>query len=217
MESIIEENYETFDGLSVEKNDDIVIEEGFEESLSNLDYDASDERICEEVVEANNLGLIPDFLLASYQENLTHAEIVALIIFVYEKLYGEILVEEPFDDLKDVIISKAEIKDILTPEVGDWFSPEDITTKEQAALLLTNIIRNHEYTEFKLETIFDDYTDISEWAKTAVAITHKLEIIPYIENRFEPQTTFTREQGIIAILRVYKILINEESGSMDIE
>ncbi len=94
------------------------------------------------------------------------------------------------------------------------FRPNDMLTREQAATILTRIIkyytsktgyeaddRLYEYTHFA------DDADISDWARDSINIisSHKI-MLGVGENRFDPHGIYSREQSAVTILRLYEYL-----------
>ncbi len=86
------------------------------------------------------------------------------------------------------------------------FAPDDRLTREEAATILVRMI-NREMpmvsTEMWFE--FDDINDISEWASDSVQTMCNLGFMIGVgENKFAPQGTYTTEQAIVTLMRIYE-------------
>lgn len=96
----------------------------------------------------------------------------------------------------DIIYGKSEIE----------FAPNDLLTREEAATILVRMINREmpmEATEMWFE--FDDINDISEWASDSVQTMCNLGfMIGVSENKFAPKDTYTVEQGIVTLMRIYE-------------
>lgn len=86
------------------------------------------------------------------------------------------------------------------------FAPDDRLTREEAATILVRMI-NREMpmvsTEMWFE--FDDINDISEWASDSVQTMCNLGFMIGVgENKFAPKGTYTTEQAIVTLMRIYE-------------
>lgn len=86
------------------------------------------------------------------------------------------------------------------------FVPNDFLTREEAATILVRMI-NREMpmaaTEVWFE--FDDIGEVSEWASSSVQTMCNLGFMVGIgENKFAPKNTYTTEQAIVTIMRIYE-------------
>ncbi|MCL1787679.1 MAG: S-layer homology domain-containing protein [Defluviitaleaceae bacterium] len=105
----------------------------------------------------------------------------------------------------------------ITGYGGGIAAPQDIITREQAAVLLVRLFNAiHMYLDINLPTmldlphlpsVFTDYEQISSWAFNGVASAYALGIMRGIgNNHFSPRGDFTIQQSIVAILRVFDML-----------
>lgn len=87
------------------------------------------------------------------------------------------------------------------------FIPNGLLTREQAALMLariTNLFNIQD--ENSNENKYNDEDYISEWAQKGVMKMHRLGIMMGDENEcFNPQKNCTKEEVIVAIMRLYKL------------
>lgn len=86
------------------------------------------------------------------------------------------------------------------------FAPNDLLTREEAATILVRMI-NREMpmaaTEMWFE--FDDIKNISDWASDSVQTMCNLGFMIGVgENKFAPKDTYTVEQAIVTLMRIYE-------------
>ncbi len=85
------------------------------------------------------------------------------------------------------------------------FAPNDYLTREEAATILLRLVNatiDVPVTEMYFE--FEDGNDISKWAETAVQVMCNMGVMKGMgENKFAPKDTYTTEQAIATIVRVY--------------
>jgi len=220
VEEIIEPVLDEHDELDDNSDDDGAIieditddiDEDIEDADIYHDFHTISEWALEEVIKAINLGVIPMSLQGSYQNGLTHAEALSLILSLRDVFQSEIHVEETLYEQTEIDIRKAELSGILIREIEYWFDANNITTREQAAVLLTNLIRTFGYVVPEHKAVLDDFEDVSEWARASVVVVHNLDLLLTVDNRFDPHGEFAREQGMIAVIRLYHMLANDGYG-----
>ncbi len=85
------------------------------------------------------------------------------------------------------------------------FAPNDYLTREEAATILLRLINKTidvPATEMYFE--FEDGNEISDWADNAVQVMCNLGIMKGVgNNKFAPKDTYTTEQAIATVVRVY--------------
>lgn len=93
--------------------------------------------------------------------------------------------------------------------MGDGtFAPEENITREQAAAILYRMAEflNKDTTPVSESIAYDDEYEISDWAKENVTMISQMGIMNGVgENKFEPDGTYTVEQAILTMSRLYKI------------
>ena len=93
--------------------------------------------------------------------------------------------------------------------MGDGtFAPEENITREQAAAILYRMAEflNKDTTPVSESIDYDDEYEISDWAKENVTMISQMGIMNGVgENKFEPDGTYTVEQAILTMSRLYKI------------
>lgn len=125
---------------------------------------------------------------------------------------------EGFSDSSDVYNIEICTRLGIISGMGDGtFHPKDPITREQAALMLCNtlsltpVLKEYEgdsengVNGIFLPHVFDDLTDIDPWARDSVFTVYHLGImLGDAKNRFDPLGTYTKEQAVSTVLRLYK-------------
>lgn len=118
----------------------------------------------------------------------------------------------PFTDTDDPAITKLYEIGIISGKSETSFAPEDFLTREEAATILLRMadylgidIPDKEYTYN--DKIYTDGIDISVWALSAVCNAKELGIMNGVsDTHFAPQDTYTAEQAITTIMRLYNMI-----------
>ena len=161
----------------------------------------------EQVDTAIEKGLVPQNLQSAYTQAITRAEFSALAVAVYERIKGEITGRTVFIDTSDVNVQKAAYVGIVNGVGNNRFDPNVTLTREQAAVMLTNLA-NAAGQPFPRQAVkFSDNSVIAAWALDGVGRVQAAGIMGGTgNNNFSPRKPFTREQSIITTLRVYELL-----------
>lgn len=179
-----------------------------------------------ELEKANAIGLIPDVLKdADLTKSITRAEFAAVAVKVYENLTGKKATPvspNPFKDTSDAEVLKAYSINVVNGTSATTFAPNDIINREQAATMLTRVLKtayipgwtlptDGNYTlNFKQPEKFADDANISDYAKQSVYFMAANEIIKGTgNNMFSPRAVTTAEQaaGYASATREQAIII----------
>ncbi len=157
-------------------------------------------------------NLVPDSLQNNYNSAISRAEFCALAVASYEKVLGsEIAARATFTDTNDVNVEKMAGLGVVTGVTGSEFHPDSSITREQAAIILSNL---SEKLGMNLESDslnFGDNWDVSSWAVDAVGKVNKAGIMGETgDNFFSPKATYTKEQSILTLLKVYCMSTGED-------
>jgi len=168
----------------------------------------------EAVDNAIAAGLVPANLQSNYSRNITRAEFASLAVAVYESRRGTIYGRVNFADTNDVDVRKAAYVGVVNGVDDTRFDPNGILTREQAAVMLVRLANAIGYPLTGRGTPFADNSSISGWARDSVENVHAAGIMHGIgNNRFDPQGTFTREQSIATIWRLYERIPGASLGN----
>jgi len=187
------------------------------------------------ITRAHSLGLIPHSLFAAsptftdYTIPATRAEFAALavafhgtgILFEIEGGVG-IPGRMEFNDTDDINVQIMGYLGVVSGVGGGYFNPYGEITREQAAVMLTRLAESvgHPLPLWQRglhpSTVIADYDDISSWAVQSVAQIYQAGIMSGVgDRRFAPQSTFTREQSIVTILRLFDMVNTELPNALE--
>jgi len=151
-----------------------------------------------------NTGEYKDEFFSSYNAPLTREEFAYFAVRSYEYLYNKFVLlkdssKYTFQDIDSIYTQKVNFLDIMNGS-NNQFRPDNIVTREQAAVMLVKIfseyyaIGNTDKLDFNYEAFKDDEA-ISSWAKRYVYIAKKFNILNGVgDNYFRPKDYFTKEQ-----------------------
>ena len=163
----------------------------------------------EQVNEAIAEGLVPQNLQSNYTNAITRAEFAALAVALYENVKGEIKIIGYifFRDTEDVNVKKAAFIGIVMG-IGDrYFDPDSTLTREQAAVMLSRLADKLDNPLPRQAATFSDNVQISEWAIESVGYVAAGGIMGGVgNNTFSPKGSYTREQSIVTIMRLFTIV-----------
>ena len=164
-----------------------------------------------EIAKADALGLIPDGLKGQdLSKPITRAEFAAVSVKAYEAMSGKKAApaSNPFTDTSDPEVLKAYNVGITTGTAADKFEPDTLLNREQAATMLTRVLKKISIEAWTIQTdgkftlqytkpaTFADDADISDWAKDSVYCMAANEIIKGVGgNKFAPKNTTTDEEA----------------------
>ena len=184
-----------------------------------------------ELAEAQERGLIPESLEAQdLSKPINRAEFAAVSVKVYEELTNVSAKAgaNPFKDTRDTEVLKAYTLGITNGTSAATFSPNVILNREQAATMLTRVLKKAADSSWMLETdsqyslvytrgaLFADNAQISKFAWDSVYFMAANGIINGTgNNMFSPRATTdtetakgyasaTREQALLIALRMVK-------------
>jgi hypothetical protein len=166
-----------------------------------------------ELEKANAYGLIPDMLKGQdLAKPITRREFAAVSVKLYENLTGTKATPaatNPFTDTNDVEVLKAYNVGITAGTAADKFSPNVLLNREQAATMLTRVLKaayiqgwtlatDGNYTlNFTMPAKFADDAKISDWAKPSVYFMAANSIIAGTgNNMFSPRATTAAEAAV---------------------
>ena len=160
------------------------------------------------VREAIDARLVTRRLQSNYTQPITRAEFATLGTRLHEVVRGiTISARMTFNDTDDSSVQKMGALGIITGVGGGNFNPDGNITREQAAVM---VVRLGYVLGVQFETdsqSFDDTPLISSWAVEAVGQAHASGLMSGTgNNMFSPKDTFTREQSIVTMVRLFRLL-----------
>ena len=113
--------------------------------------------------------------------------------------------ENKFTDTTNSKIIRLNAMGIINGKSETEFAPNDLLTREEAAVILNRMVNKTipvPVTEMYFN--FDDEASISDWASDSIQVMCNMGVMNGVgENKFAPQDSYTTEQAIVTIVRVY--------------
>ena len=162
---------------------------------------------------------MPVDLQKNYKSNITRKEFCSLTIeFIRQILYfageepDDILGlesgESPFTDVNDMAVTTAYHLGIVSGIGGGLFNPYGEITRQEAAVMLTNLAKAFLDDVSAKPSSFSDAGDIAGWAKASVDYVYERGIMSGTgNNKFSPKAQYTREQSIVTVVRTLDVLL----------
>ncbi len=188
---------------------DIALEEMayYHDLIKNID---SSEWATDYILECQEFGFLEDVTNLSYREPITREKFCEILFNIYSKS-----IENPktwnigmypiFEDCNNEKVVTLYLEGIIRGKGDTLFAPNDYLTREEAATILIRYVNKFTpmpTTEMYFE--YDDISEVSEWASDSVQIISNLGIMEGVgDNKFAPKDTYTAEQAIATIMRLY--------------
>lgn len=156
---------------------------------------------------ALELGLIPEKLQERYRNSTTRSEFCALGVRLYETIKGETIAERrSFEDTDDENVEKMAALGVVSGVGGGKFDPDSTITREQAAIMLANLMKVLGKELAASAPVFADGAEIHDWAAAQVGAVQAAGIMNGIgSDRFDPLGSYTREQSVATMLRLFQM------------
>ena len=164
----------------------------------------------EGITSAVTLGLVPQTLQNNFTNNTTRAEFATLAVTLYETVTGrEITARTAFNDTTDINVQKMGGLGVITGVGDGYFAPNRTINRQEAAVMLARLAYVIGQPIAPSAPTFADNDYISSWAIDSVGQMQDAGIMGGVSyNNFDPSGTFTREQSILALLRLFELLYN---------
>lgn len=162
------------------------------------------------ILECQELGFLEDITGLSYTEPITREQFCEIVYNMISKTTDKkwsALTAVPFNDTYNQKVTSLYYADIVKGKADKMFAPADFLTREEAATILmrTAGIIGIGFPENAYDKkIYDDETLISDWALLSVHYARKMGIMVGTGNTvFSPKDTYTAEQAITTVIRLY--------------
>ena len=175
---------------------------------------------------ARNAGIVPEQVDQAYTQSITRADVCALAAAVYrtwEKSGNVKSVDKAtvsFSDTKDEDVLLCASLGVVNGVGNGKFAPQQQLTRQQAASMLHrlgNLRKNaKDSVKDRMPHIFADGADIQAWARSDVYWAYNSGVMNGVSgNRFAPNNSYTHEQSIATMLRLYdtKYAVKDDSTS----
>lgn len=166
------------------------------------------------VEAARTAGIVPEQVDGDYTQAITRADFCSLAAAVYRAWDKAGKVKKT--DTKTVSFTDTDEEDVLLCASlgvvngvgGGRFAPENPLTRQQAACMLHRLGSLHkdasDSVNDRLPHTFTDGADIESWARTDVYWAYNSGVMNGVSGgRFAPQSSYTHEQSIATMLRLY--------------
>ena len=175
----------------------------------------------EEVLKAEEYGLLAGFHSINYQKNMTRSEFAKLIVNCVTPQLGisvEAIVSEKtsqFTDVQDVYVDAAALLGIVNGVGNGLFAPDWEITRQEIAVMMhravttvTILLSKHTgITVTEDITGYQDAVEVAEWARVSVATLVANGILKGVsENELSPLTSTSTEQAILLATRIFEVM-----------
>lgn len=161
------------------------------------------------IKDAIELNFLSQELQMNLDKFISKAKMCELIINMYEKKTGfEIKIDKDdrFLGIHNKFILKAQKLGIISGQTGNIFDPKAKLTREEASVILANLIKKMEIKLDGSSIQFRDEKDISLWAKFSVQIVSASNIMIGDKDKyFHPKDYYTVAEAISTIMRIYAL------------
>ena len=161
-----------------------------------------------DVKKAEALNITEKGKLYRYGMSITREEFCELIYnYCYNviKEIDTVTGENKFTDTTNSKIIRLNAMGIINGKSETEFSPNDLLTREEAAVILNRMVnKTVPVPVTEMYFAFDDEASISAWASDSIQIMCNMGVMNGVgDNKFAPKETYTTEQAIATIVRVY--------------
>ena len=161
-----------------------------------------------DVKKAEALNITEKGKVYRYRMSITREEFCELIYnYCYNviKEVDTVIGENKFTDTTNSKIIRLNAMGIINGKTETEFAPNDLLTREEAAVILSRMVNKTipvPVTEMYFN--FDDESSISGWASDSIQVMCNMGVMNGVgNNKFAPKETYTTEQAIATIVRVY--------------
>ena len=152
-------------------------------------------------------GLLPAELQSAYDQPITRREFCLLSDALYTKVKGgaaPVDATVTFTDTTDPAILRMASAKVVNGVGNELFDPNGQLTREQAATMLSRLAAALGKPLTDSAPTFDDNGSVAGWASAAVGQMQLSGIMSGTgNNQFSPQQSYTREQSVVTIVRMY--------------
>ncbi len=166
----------------------------------------------EEVQEAIDKGLVPEWNQINYTGAITRLEVCQLIDNLLEQRGGSQAErnEIPFTDTTDSSVNNLYCCGIINGKSEQEFCPYDYITREEFAVILDRIYNLVGIKLLISEQIknYADSSEVSDWAEKSVKRITAIGLMRGDENNvFYPKNNISKEEVIITLLNYYERIL----------
>jgi len=197
------------DYIALEHETAVDIMSHYHDLIGSID---SSEWATDYILDCMELGFFEDVEELNYKDNITREKFCEIVYnMLMRRANNGIAVPSAFyfEDTYNSKVSALYYADIINGKGERIFAPDDYLTREEAATILYRVAEFLEIDMPQLEydesiPYYEDKEAISEWAFNAVFYMREMGImVGTSETEFSPKETYTAEQTIATIIRMY--------------
>lgn len=162
------------------------------------------------ITEAADAGIVPKGLPADFTRAITRAQFCSLAVRLYETVTKTAITgRSEFPDTSDISVQKMAYLGVVNGYDNGNFGPNDTLTREQAAAILSRLAGK---LNINMSNAGMPFTDVSytSWARADIAEIYGIGVMMGTsDTTFSPSDSYTIEQSILTMLRLYKIKPDE--------
>lgn len=171
---------------------------------------ACDAAYLQAVKDAKKEGIIESYDM-DWKEEMTRVrfcELVYTMLSKVKELPVAKLAENPFDDVMNPAVNGLAFLGIVSGRGEKTFAPDDKITREEAAVILYRAAdyAGAELPEAKADEEYADMQEAASWAKAPVCSLKVLEIMSGNGDDFYPKGTYTCEESVFSVMKMYRFL-----------
>lgn len=183
--------------------------ENYSEGITSATSVPCSDWASDDIEKAKSLNIINTGGNYNFPAPITREEFCELIYnYCYNviKEVDTVTGENKFTDTTNSNIIRLNAMGIINGKSETEFAPNDLLTREEAAAILHRMVNKTisvPVTEMYFN--FDDINEISEWASDSIQVMCNMGVMNGVgENKFAPKDTYTTEQAIATVVRVYE-------------
>lgn len=160
-----------------------------------------------DVDQAKALGILPTELQSAYVQPITRAQFCTLADALYTAVKGSPAPADAavtFTDTTDAAVLRMASAKVVNGTGNGAFDPNGQLTREQAATMLSRLSAALGKPLTAGMPTFGDSGSVASWAREAVGQMQASGVMGGTGgNQFSPKQSYTREQSIVTIMRLY--------------
>jgi len=180
----------------------------YHELMKNIDCS---EWASDYILECIERGFLDDVTNISYKDSITREKFCEILFNIYSKSIDNpktwnINMKMMFDDCQNEKVAILFLEGIINGKGDKIFAPNDYLTREEAATILVRYINKFMPGISVTQKYFnyEDINKVSDWSFDSVQAISNVGVMQGIgDNEFAPQDTYTAEQAITTLIRLY--------------
>ena len=202
-----------FSGLSYRTTNEEELKLVVEKAYNLISNDCSNWS-ADYIVKAKDLGFLDNVTDLIYKEEITREKFCEIVYNMLEKTMNvnwKTVSTIPFKDTLNQKVSSLAYEGIINGKGENIFAPNDYLTREESATILYRLAEymNLDMPQSAYNESIEYYTDkdtISDWAFNAVFYMKEMGVMVGVsETEFAPKDTYTTEQAIATVIRLYDL------------